>query len=742
MRQIDTIRRLAAASAIAALLVSAVGAMPVTARVPASGAQHVTQRQGAVLDRGHVNATQAAAAAAGVVRPASTHRRLTIPAGTPTAGTALQQPTRLRSAGGPKGPALDAPQAVAGWQGLNQSSDSIFLDPPDPWVAVNSSFVVQSVNSRIRIYDRSGNALLSLPTWALFALSTAESDADPRIIWDAAHGRWVGVLLSYIEPGATVDAAWLNLAISDGPDPRGSWQILSYGYGDGTHATLPDYPGLASTSDTIVLTANEFDYTKLTFLGASILTFKWSDILAGNTGSEALWTSPDPDTYSIRPAISQGSLAGAQLVASDANTGDLLYARLATPGGAVVWQDVTTSLLLPGVFDGVPTAPWQPGPDTIANAVTARLTDAIWRSNRLAFVSTYNDGINDYARVTVLGTASAAPTKVADVILGAGLGTDAYMGGVGFTTNGALIVCWTESSAAEYTRTMVARIDPDSVTTSASTQVDSSDTAYSYGERWGDYVGVATDPAGSDTVWIADEITAYDGGWDTTVQRISVDAMVPVITAPTQSLVAGTTLGSYAVPVKVAWTATDAGSGVGASNLGISRSGAGFELAGVLTTTSVTRLHPWKLASNTSDYSNQYAVFAWDNSGNTTGVLAGPVLTPVVYQQTSATFTGTWTTKSGSTFAGGSVKYSKIAGASASFKTSARSFAFVTTKGSAYGKARVYVDGVLKTTLALGGASRYRNLAYVINFASPGTHTVKVVVASGRVDVDAFLVLR
>jgi hypothetical protein len=53
------------------------------------------------------------------------------------------------------------------------------------------------------------------------------------------------------------------------------------------------------------------------------------------------------------------------------------------------------------------------------------------------------------------------------------------------------------------------------------------------------------------------------------------------------------------------------------------------------------------------------------------------------------------------------------------------------------------VDGVLATTLTLtSGRTRGRNLAWAFTFGRSGTHTIRVVAASGRVDVDAFVVLR
>ncbi len=53
------------------------------------------------------------------------------------------------------------------------------------------------------------------------------------------------------------------------------------------------------------------------------------------------------------------------------------------------------------------------------------------------------------------------------------------------------------------------------------------------------------------------------------------------------------------------------------------------------------------------------------------------------------------------------------------------------------------MDGVLKTTLTLTSSTiKARNIAYTITFGSSGTHTIRVVVARGRVDVEAFVVLR
>jgi len=114
--------------------------------------------------------------------------------------------------------------------------------PADPWVAVNATYVVQAVNSAARMTTRLGVELVTVPTYALFALLPGENASDARILWDAAHGRWVGVAVVFPNDFSSNSLA---IAISDSSDPTGSWRVLFYGYG----TDLPDYPSIASSSD-------------------------------------------------------------------------------------------------------------------------------------------------------------------------------------------------------------------------------------------------------------------------------------------------------------------------------------------------------------------------------------------------------------------------------------------------------------------------------------------------------------
>src|SRR6476469_7940034 len=135
--------------------------------------------------------------------------------------------------------------------GLTQSAAGNF-DPPDPWVAVNSSFVIQSVTAKIRISTRAGVEQTSLTSASFLGLPVDQASSNFRIVWDATHGRWVASALS---SNADQSANFLHLAVSDGSDPTAGWRIISTAFGD----QVPDYPALASSNDKIVVSDNLFN---------------------------------------------------------------------------------------------------------------------------------------------------------------------------------------------------------------------------------------------------------------------------------------------------------------------------------------------------------------------------------------------------------------------------------------------------------------------------------------------------
>ncbi|MFN8631415.1 MAG: hypothetical protein U0838_14190 [Chloroflexota bacterium] len=315
MHRPQTIRRAAGIAAAAALLTSLVGSAPAIAAArpsvstAAPSAAVGVRRHGTITPRGRVNAASAARAAVGKPRAQAARPSLRMPAPARTPSPA-KQPTVASPRVSPH-IALTPPAVIDGWFGIS-TGDVGAADPPDPWIAVNNSFVVESTNGGVVIVDRaSRNTQTFLPTWALFGLTPAEGDQDPRIIWDAAHSRWVGVLTSWVDGVSGLDAGYLNIAVSDTADPRGTWNLTSYGFEDDAQlATFPANPGIASSSTTLVVTEDEFDNTVTNHLGAGYLVLKWSDILTSNLDNPVQWPPVDTAYQSMRPAIIQGSTTG------------------------------------------------------------------------------------------------------------------------------------------------------------------------------------------------------------------------------------------------------------------------------------------------------------------------------------------------------------------------------------------------------------------------------------------------
>jgi gametolysin peptidase M11 len=114
------------------------------------------------------------------------------------------------------------------------------------------------------------------------------------------------------------------------------------------------------------------------------------------------------------------------------------------------------------------------------------------------------------------------------------------------------------------------------------------------------------------------------------------------------------------------------------------------------------------------------------------------------FQETSASYSGTWTPTSFAGAWGGAAKYATAKGASATFTCLCEAIAWVTDEDTTHGSANVYVDGVLKKTVnTQSSAAKNRIVVFKVGWATDGTHTVKIVnlATSGhpRLNVDGFL---
>ena len=226
----------------------------------------------------------------------------------------------------------------------------------------------------------------------------------------------------------------------------------------------------------------------------------------------------------------------------------------------------------------------------------------------------------------------------------------------------------------------------------------------------------------------------------TKVTLVVADGIAPTLTAPRTSLTSNQILGTTSVPVRVAWTASDP-SGVASDALQRSVSGGSWSSVQLATTAATSAVSPLPIGAATG-----YQARATDRLANTSDWLAGPLVKASVTQQTSSaiTWSGTWHGIASTAASGGSLRYATTAGAWAKFSFTGSSVAWVTTRGTTRGQAKVYVDGVYAATVNLWASSGHsRSIVFARNWSTSGAHTIRVVVVGTaghpRVDVDAFV---
>jgi hypothetical protein len=630
-------------------------------------------------------------------------------------------------------------------------------EPPSPSMAASPSHLLQTTAVGVRILTRDTVWLMDVSLETLFGLEPGETADMARVLWDPAHKRWVGSSLSF-GPG---DATFLNVAVSDAADPTGTWSTFGFqpqiwvdGVTPGYHYVLPDFPALALSSDKIVLAANLFqlDFGGA-FRGSGIWVLPWSEVLA--TGSATAHFETRSTLFSVRPANNLSPSAAVHLVATDASD-SVVYARVTGTGATLAISDFVVVPSLDPLWDtGAPysLSPRQPGsPATIAHSSNDVITDAVWANGHLWFVSNYPksfDGGSTWnltARSTDIAVSTGAPVANGDWYA-EGDGTDYFMPAVGVSADGTVFLTWNRSSPLEYVSLEAVASQTGDNWSLPITLASSSSPYTMFSGRWGYSVGIAQDPVGSAAVWQTGEAVRADGKWTTVISRLVMDSVLPAVTAPTQELVAGTTLNQQ-VSVRVRWTASDAGSGLAGVWVGRCTASPCSDplYMGWQTGTSFTTREYWVAsppAPTDLSWRYQYAVSATDNYGNTSPDVTGLALAPVVTQQTtSVTYSGVWKNASGANYSGGSIKYSTAAGAKATFTFNGRSVAVVSYKAPGRGKVKIYLDGKLKGTFSLANATaQARRLVYATT-TTAATHKLQLVVVSGRVDVDAFVVLK
>ncbi|MFF9107800.1 N-acetylmuramoyl-L-alanine amidase [Streptomyces sp. NPDC014776] len=316
-------------------------------------------------------------------------------------------------------------------------------------------------------------------------------------------------------------------------------------------------------------------------------------------------------------------------------------------------------------------------------------------------VSGHRDGYNTqcpgsslYAQLPTIRAWAAGPVqglKVTSVAGGASLSGSTYY------TKGAVTVNWSATTPRSLVKRFELLVDGKVAATTAGTASSASTTL----------------ALGSHTLAVR---AVHQSGRTATTATLNAvaETTAPAFTGnPALSLRPGT-VNTTAVPVTLGWKATD-----NAALRSVSLLSPGTATYGA-TTYSAART----AASGTAA---TWSLRAADYAGNTRTVSAA--YTPVILQESAAVRSGSWSSRSSSSYLGGASYSSGTKGASLTWTFTGRSAAWVVSRASSSGQAYVYVDGVKVATVDLKSATTlYRQAIWTKNWSGSAKHTVKIVV--------------
>jgi uncharacterized protein with LGFP repeats len=282
--------------------------------------------------------------------------------------------------------------------------------------------------------------------------------------------------------------------------------------------------------------------------------------------------------------------------------------------------------------------------------------------------------------------------------------TGATLSGSTYWTKGAITAKWSTTTPASLISKFELLVDGQVVATTSGTATSASTTL----------------AAGSHKVAVRAVHQSGRTTPATTALTVVTDTTAPVFsTTPKITLRTGT-VNATAVPVTLGWKATDSQALKSVSLLSPTTATFGP------TTTSSSRTAKPGTAST-------WSMKAYDVAGNTRA--SSPSYTPMILQETSATKSGSWTSRSSTSYLGGKSYSSGSKNASLSWTFTGRSASWVVSRASTSGQAYVYVDGTKVATVDLkSSTTKYRDAIWTKSWSSSAKHTVKIVVVgtSGR----------
>jgi 6-phosphogluconolactonase (cycloisomerase 2 family) len=386
-----------------------------------------------------------------------------------------------------------------GYQGIDFLGSSCSCLPPDTNAAVSNDFVVETVNVRIRVFNKSTGAIVrDEPLSTLFGAATG---GDPYVLYDDVAGRW------YVSAFDSNDEG-LFLAVSSDANPLHGFKTFHI-----ERLGFPDYQKPGFSKDAIFISYNDFGTG-----GGAAATIISIDKAAALSGSLIHFKSvPKFQFRAMPPAQMHGdSVGGVEWFVSTDGTD--------ASGNTMRVTRMTNYLSNAPVFTytSLPVDPYksairanQPGGSvtTFPNTTT---TQVHYRRGHLVTAMASSLGGDGFVfpkglffQIDVSG---GTPTLLQNGVIDPGHEVAVQMPSVDEDQSGNLGFTWMESSTTEFLSMWVGTLDTKGNFSSSVAAPGGG--FFSQSSRIGDYSTTVLDPSDHLTFFSANEYIGTNGATD------------------------------------------------------------------------------------------------------------------------------------------------------------------------------------------------------------------------------------
>jgi len=399
--------------------------------------------------------------------------------------------------------------------------------PPDCTMAVGPQHVLLSVNSSLAVHSKAGGAPVLQRTLTQWFSNVVQGMTifDPKALYDQHAGRWV---LLAVAVQNSPKASLHLLSVSATSNPLGAWRNYRFNAMlDGSTATTnwADFPALGVDNQALYVTSNMFAFGG-GFQYAKIRVIPKAGPYSGGAAPYfdfvKLKNANNTFAFTVQPCHTFGAPQVEYLVNSGFPSGNFLTLwRITNPTGT----PALTRVQLPvSPYNLAPNAD-QGGGGPPLNTGDVRILHAVYRGDLwTAFTTAHSWGAGpNRAAVQWCQIRAATPAVVQQGVYGAANFHYFYPASCP-DNNGNMTMVFSRSGPSEFGSILyTGRKSTDALGTLQGSALLKAGTAHYVGldsggrNRWGDYNGVASDPANSRLIWFYSEYASAVNTWGTWV---------------------------------------------------------------------------------------------------------------------------------------------------------------------------------------------------------------------------------